>query len=45
MYRPPDKPGRLVVVPIHGTRPVTAGPLRGIIADADLTIGAFKALL
>jgi predicted RNA binding protein YcfA (HicA-like mRNA interferase family) len=37
--------GRRVSVPVHGSRDVKAGTLRGIIRDAGLTVEEFCQLL
>ena len=39
------KGGRVVVVPVHGSRAVKRGTLRGIIRDAGLSVEEFVALL
>jgi predicted RNA binding protein YcfA (HicA-like mRNA interferase family) len=37
--------GRHVTVPSHGGKDLRTGTLRGIIADAGLTVDEFRALL
>lgn len=43
--RHPDKPGTIVVVAVHGSRPIPPGTLFGILEDAGLTVDEFKELL
>ena len=42
-YRASDQ--RRVVIPMHGTKDLKAGTLRGIIADLGLTIDVFAGML
>jgi predicted RNA binding protein YcfA (HicA-like mRNA interferase family) len=42
-YRPSD--GRRVVIPMHGTKDLKPGTLRGIIHDLGLTVDEFTARL
>jgi predicted RNA binding protein YcfA (HicA-like mRNA interferase family) len=42
-YRPSD--GRRVVIPMHGTKDLKPGTLRGIVHDLGLTVDEFTARL
>ena len=45
LLRSPGPPVKGLTVPVHGSRPVPKGTLRGIIEEAGLTVEDFKALL
>jgi predicted RNA binding protein YcfA (HicA-like mRNA interferase family) len=43
IFKHPD--GRVVSVPVHAARDVKPGTLRGILADAELSVEEFRELL
>lgn len=43
--RHPDKPGRVVVVAVHGGKTIPMGTLRGILEDAEMTVAELREVL